>query len=60
MLSNKSALEQDAVALAEALFAQAKTDPSNIAIIVIVTLTVLTVVTVVVIVIGYLACRHKR
>ena len=64
--SNRSAFEQEAVALANVLFTQANTPEATvsnggeIAVIVIAMLIVITVVVIVMIVVGYLAYKRKR
>ena len=64
--SNKSAFEQEALALANVLFAQANTPEATIsnggeiAVIVIAMLIVMTVVAIVTIVVGYLAYKRKK
>ena len=64
--SNRSAFEQEAVALANVLFAQSNTPEATvsnggeIAVIVIAMLIVMTAVAIVTIVVGYLAYKRKR
>ena len=64
--SNRSAFEQEAVALANVLFTQSSTpeatvsNSGEIAVIVIAMLIVITVVAIVTIIVGYLAYKRKR